>query len=222
MKVVILVLALLAVAYATPGNDEQDAEVEDFLNQLKLAQDQGVNAEDFLSKLMEEDEASEQDDNKDELASEQEEDEDEVVSEKAVEEDDDSSEQDDEEDKVTSEEAAEQDDDEEDEAKVQAAFLANLQNEDEETIAALQELARDQSPKAKAQWIPVVLKLGKLAYKGYKAYKAIRRIRRRRRRRRRGRWWGWISSGHFAINQQNVEFWSCSWLFECSNNLYPL
>ena len=138
MKVAVLVLALFAVAYAAPNDNEQDAEVEGFLSHLKLAQEQGVNEEDFLNKLMED------------VASEQE---------------DDSSDQDDDEDTVVSEEAAEQDDDKEDEANIQAAILAELQNEDEEIAATLQELARDQTPQAKSQWVGLAWKIGKAIYK---------------------------------------------------------
>ena len=94
-------LALIAVAYAAPSNDEQDTEIEEF---MKLNREQGVNdAKDFLNKLLEEDIALKQED--------------------------DSSEQADDEGKVVSEEASEQDNDEEDEANMQEAFLAELQKQ---------------------------------------------------------------------------------------------
>ena len=196
MKVAILVLALFAVASTAPNNDkQQDAEIEKF---IKLSQEQGVNAEDFLNKLMEEDMASEQEeDDGDGMALEQgndssEQDDEEVekflkkFEDMASEQDDDSSEQDDDKDEAVSEEAAEQDNDEENEANIQAAFLAELQKEDEEAATTLQELARLQSPQAKAQWIGTAFKLFKA---GKTIYSAFRRRRRRRRSRRR-RWWG--------------------------------
>ena len=75
---------------------------------------------------------------------------------------------------ASSEKAAEQeDDDEEDKANIQAAFLAELQSEDEEAAAVLQELAVVQNPKVKAQVFGSLIRL------------IVRATRRRRRRRRR-------------------------------------
>ena len=62
MKVAILVLALVAVvAYAAPETNNEDAEVEEFLKHLMIAHKQeGASVEDFIHKLAQQEEASEQ------------------------------------------------------------------------------------------------------------------------------------------------------------------
>ena len=62
MKVAILVLALVAVAYAAPENNEEAA-IEEFVKQLMVAHKQeGAKVEDFIQNLMDQEMASEQDD----------------------------------------------------------------------------------------------------------------------------------------------------------------